>query len=283
MQEEVSCIVKVADIVELPTKLGSRCALLRTIGLDCYHNTEEELFDALTESAKCPEKLKICLEDSRCQAFWEKFQQGHTPFIDRDPVRLFEYGGKYWVVEGKHRACLAKRAGVETLEAIVHHLDEDTMTVLPSLGQPGHFSFCYSQVADFRSKKQISGNMAFLCVDHPDVTAKLFFGLIRLDDSQDTEGEWREIIPGICFRISVEEKRQGLLFFKRKSLKVQSEVTISPGHLKTKIWLLQLSMPVKMPQAPIEELSPFQTVYRFGRWRRGHLRWLAHILRLQVV
>lgn len=113
-------IVNVADIAEFPTRLGSRCLLLKKLGLDAYFTTEEELLEALTESAGNSELLRICMESSRCSVFWEKFREGTTPFTEYDPIYLNEYNGRYWVVEEKHRVCLAKRAGIEKIEAFVY-------------------------------------------------------------------------------------------------------------------------------------------------------------------
>lgn len=88
------CKVNVSDIMEYPTEMGSRCLLLQHFGLDVYWNTEEEILDALTNSAGDPECLDICLKTSRCQAFWKQYQKGLTPFAESDPIRLLEYDGK---------------------------------------------------------------------------------------------------------------------------------------------------------------------------------------------
>jgi hypothetical protein len=89
--------VKVADIAEFPTELGSRCLLLQQFGLSPYRNTEEELLETLTETAAQPVLLDICLQSSRCQKFYRAFPKGCTPFSETDPIRLLEFGGRYWL------------------------------------------------------------------------------------------------------------------------------------------------------------------------------------------
>lgn len=129
------------DIAEYPTELGNRCLLLRESGLDPYWHTEEEIMVALMESTGKPECLHICQKSSRCSAFCEQYQKGVTPFIERDPICLLEYGGRYWASEGKHRVCLAKRAGIESIEAYVYSMVKDSYTPLPPIGTPGVYKF----------------------------------------------------------------------------------------------------------------------------------------------
>lgn len=291
LPEEKHEIVRVADIAEFPTALGTRCALLRVLGLDPYVNTEEELLDALTESALVPEMLKICLEDSRCQEFWRKFQEGRTPYVGRDPIRLLEHGGRYWVVEGKHRVCLAKRAGIEALEAVVWHLSEDVMTLLPSVGVPGHYYFRYGCIVGRKGMEALKGYIAFLWVDHPHFSSGFFLGSGWLDAGQDTNGEWKDVLPGVSFRVAVAKEIETRWFFKaRKHYTVVSEIKIAGDHPKTKIWLMEV--PIQVLQMPAQRLfgagedsgslPACRTVYRYGCWRQRHLKWLSRSMHLRV-
>lgn len=143
--------------------------------------------EALTESANNPEFLEICLKSSRCSVFWKKFSQGITPFMQYDPIYLHEYNGRYWVVEGKHRVCLAKRAGVKKLEALAWTLEEDTESLLPKEGKPGRFKFCYSYIDPPKAR----GEKVILWIkSSPEVPLR---GLenypLILDERFDTKGE----------------------------------------------------------------------------------------------
>lgn len=270
-------IVRTRDIVEFPTALGSRCALLRELGLDAYTDTEEELLEALTGSAGRPEFLNVCLNESRCQAFAKAFREGTTPFADSDPILLYEYNNHYWTVEGKHRVCFAKRSGVEALEAVVYLLKEDTMSVLPPVGKPGHFRFRASYPQPFRrvSAEEINGEMAFLWVDHPDLFWDTFSGWVWLDVSQNTNGQWTEILPGFRYRVSTNMNQKGrICFWLKKLVTVHSEVEITPEHPKTKIWLLKAPAEYAFGLRPYTD-GCLSTVYRSGLWRRHHLRQLG--------
>jgi hypothetical protein len=271
--------VRVENIVEYPTRLGSRCALLRELGYDAYSDTEEELIEVLTDSARRPERLGICLKDSRCRAFWEVFQEGRTPFVERDPIHLLEYRGRYWAVEGKHRVCLAKRAGIEVLEARVYLLEEDTMTMLKPEGKPGRYCFYFSCTMGSGSIEEVQGDVALLWVNHPGFSWRTFFGWAWLDVSMDTRGKWEEIIPGLRYRVSVGRKLERRLFFRlRKQFTVDSEVEIAPEHSKTKIWLLKVpaedALGMRLHSGNLLQLG---TVYRFGCWRQHHLKQLERI------
>jgi len=232
--------VWVADIAEIPTELGNKCLLLQELGFNAYRNTEEELFEALTESAQRPECLEICLKSSRCQKFLSAFEEGRTPFSERDPIRLLEHGGRYWVAEGKHRVCLAKRAGVESLEALVCHLKEDTESLLPREGEPGRYQFRSS--FNFGSLDGARGTMAYLWAHgHPDAVPRMFnFRGAWLDVSQDTEGSPVELFPGLQYRVLIRREHEKKGFFRRREqLVVEAEVLIE-SHPKTKIWLLEM-------------------------------------------
>ncbi|WP_422445320.1 hypothetical protein [Thermoanaerobacterium sp. DL9XJH110] len=267
--------VRVADIVEFPTELGNRCLLLHELGLNAYLNTEEELFSALTESARHSEYLNICLQHSRCRAFWNMFKKGITPFNERDPIRLIEHGGRYWVIEGKHRVCLAKRAGVESLEAYIWPLQEDMESLLSPEGNPGHFQFHYSLTLG--NRQQAQGEAAILWVSSPHgiPLTRFDFSPVLLDARQDTEEKLITLFPGLIYRVSVTimTKRLGI-FQRRELLSVKSEVFIEPNHKKTKIWLLKVPAEEALSLRPAG-LLPLTTVYRFGCWRQHHLNRLS--------
>ncbi|MCL1807252.1 MAG: hypothetical protein FWG31_06085 [Oscillospiraceae bacterium] len=260
--------VRVADIAEFPTELGSRCLLLHEIGLDAYWNTDEELMDALTESAKDPDMLNICIKNSRCKAFLDKFRQGVTPYIERDPIRLMEYGGRYWVSEGKHRVCMAKRGGVEKIDAYVWPLEEDDYSILSAEGSPGRFSFqcVYTQ----RGYRQVKGNTAVLWVQSPrgNQPSRFDFGSAVLDWRLDTRGEPRTVFPGLSYSVKVSES--SVLGFCKKYT-VQAEIVIEEDHAKTRVWLLSRTGGSFMTRHPYEA-PRLNTLYRFGCWRNHHMR-----------
>ena len=271
------CIVKVADIMEYPTELGNKCSLLREFGLNAYWNTEEQLFEAITESATQPNSLEFCLKSSRCRKFYEIYGEGRTPFSERDPIRLLEYGGRYWASEGKHRVCMAKRAGVESLEALVYHLAEDTETILPHEGEHGHFHFSYSFLLGTRKQEEVRGTAGYLWVTIPPGFHHSRFGFRGgwLNVSLDTEGELRELFSGLQYSVSVKKELERVSFFRRmERFTVESEVIISPNHPKVKIWLLEI--PAKeLPGFCYKGTLSLHTLYRAGCWRMSHLKQLS--------
>lgn len=272
--------VRVGDIAELPWKLGDRCLLLWELGLNPYRNTEEELCEVLEKTLRRRDILEICFRYSSCRAFYEAFVEGRTPFAERDPILFCEYEEKYWVVEGKHRVCLAIRAGVGSLEARVRRMRDDSMLLLPPEGGPGCFRFACTYPAKPGGRESARGTVGYLWAGPP---AGEFLGWSSfrwgdwLDDSSDTGGEWVELLPGLRYRVSVNREKAG--FFRRaERFQVEAEVVVVPGHKKTKIWLLE--MPVS--EAPIFRRTAccprsFRTLYRCGRWRRGHLYDLSRL------
>lgn len=271
-------IVKVSDIVEFPTELGNRCLLLLKLGLNAYWNSEEEILEALTESAKNPEMLDICLTYSRCRKFREMFDRGSTPFSERDPIRLLECEGRFWAVGGKHRICLAKRAGIEKLEAIVHSLPEDTESLLEPEGEPGRY--CFSSTFDLGpGGRDAQGTLAYLWVNSPRnlFPGKFDFCGAWLDAAQNTGGALKECIPGLQYRVSVYRKPERQSFSKRiQRLVVESEIIITPEHPKTKIWVLEIPA-AEASVARLTAFPSFRTVYRYGCWRRFHLKQLSRM------
>lgn len=271
--------VKVADIAEFPTELGSRCLLLQQFGLGPYWNTEEELLETLTETAAQPALLDICLQSSRCQKFYRAFREGYTPFCETDPIRLLEFRGRYWVTEGKHRVCLAKRAGVERLEAYVWPLPEDTESLLPPEGTPGRHVFRHMYPVDSGIGPDADGSVAVLWVKSPPGVppSRFDFAPGALDARQDTGGELVTLFPGLSYRVSVTETIKKLgLFRRRKFLLVEAEVIIEPAHQKTKIWLSRLPAGEALSMRPAG-LTSLETVYRFGCWRQRHFKLLSCI------
>lgn len=272
-------VINTADIVEFPTMLGSKCQLLQELGLNAYQNTEEELIEVLTETAGQPGFLDICLKSSRCRRFYEVFREGGTPFGEHDPIKLVEYGGWYWVEEGKHRVCLAKRAGMERLEAFVYHMDEDTESLLAREGMPGRFRFSFSFTAGSRDPGDIHGSLAYLWVSSPPgiIPGRFDFGGAWLDVSQNTEGALINLFSGLQYRVSVDSKPARRGFFRRRErFAVESEVVILPDHSKTKIWLIEVPA-AELPGFCFAGPLSFRTVYRFGCWRQGHLRQLSRM------
>lgn len=271
-------IVNVSDIVEYPTELGNRCLLLRQMGLNPYFNTEEEIMDALTESAEHPEHLETCLKYSRCQAFWNSFKEGKTPFVDRDPIQLDEYGGRYWVVEGKHRVCLAKRAGVKSLQAYVWHLPEDSESLVPNEGKPGHYRFLYTY--PLGRATEAKGDAAILWVKNPTgAIMPRWFGHhpVLLGMLQDTKGEYVSPFPGFSYCINAAwMTRKAGIFRKQEFLSVETEIKIEEDHQKTKIWLITIPAREAFSLHPAG-LLPLKTIYRFGCWRKHHAKLLSSI------
>lgn len=266
-QKQTVCV---EDIVEYPTELGSRCMLLQYLGLNAHWNTQEELLKALTESAQNTELLETCKQSSRCQAFWEKYQKGETPFLDCDPIRLYEYDGKYWVSEGKHRVCMAKRTGVKNIEAYVFGYPTDDHLMLPNEGSCGDYSFRHSLTKGKHSN--VEGQVAVLWVNtpHSELLHEFDFDPTAITQRQDTHGEWETILPGVSYRVSCTEQKCGLFWSGRRVI-VETEVRILPEHLNTRIWLLSANAADVLGwQRP--SLPQMETLYRFGCWRRHHLK-----------
>ena len=248
--------VKVSDIVEYNPDLGQRCFLLRELGLNPYVNTEEEICSALEKSAEDPDCLKLCMMNSHCGVFLKSYNRGETPFFDKDPVRLTEYGGEYWVTEGKQRVCMAKRFGVETVKAQVTSLNEDYDSLLPVLGEPGTFVSTASY-----GRKCADGELAILWVKPPrsaDIT-RFSFGPVPLNPPNAESHGKEQIIPGVSFEVTVQSR----VFWPRKKI-VTAAVNIQADHPNTRIWLY--TVPAKGHVA----LDEVTTAYRRGQWRKKH-------------
>ncbi|WAM33336.1 ParB/RepB/Spo0J family partition protein [Caldicellulosiruptor morganii] len=268
--EKTEKIINVSDIQEFPTWLGSKCLLLSQFGLDPYRNTDEELLEVLEMTAKDPKYLDICLKLSRCKGFYEKFLKNETPFFDQDPIVVREYNGKFWVIEGKHRVCLAKRAGFEKIKAVVYQLREDTLSRIPDIGNPGVFRFSYKCKIDEAGRREHRGELGaqwlktvtnyFWAID----TAQPFL----LNSKHDTDGKFVELVEGVKVKVSVNIKKTKRLFSKpSKTIEIESEVAIEENHKKTRIWLLSVHFCTTQfcSQKPV-----FTTLFRTGLWRKQH-------------
>lgn len=251
--------VLVSNIVEYNWMLGARCYLLARNGLHPYSNTEEEIIDFLKESAKDSGLLSFCCESSRCGAFHEAFMKAETPFTRRDPIRLLEYDGKYWVYEGKHRVCMAIRSGVKYIDARVHHLEKDTESLIDPCGTPGIYTFKASY-----GLKHSSGELAILWLNPPRGSdySEYSIGPIALNTSFAVSKHREEVIPGVFVEIK-RKSRWNML----RPLTVEATVTIEPEHYNTAIWLYCISSNRRI-------LSEPRTLFRYGRWRRKHLPYM---------
>ncbi|MCL2357258.1 MAG: hypothetical protein FWC70_08905 [Defluviitaleaceae bacterium] len=265
------CTVNVADIAEYPTQLGATCKLLNVYGINAYSDTEESIMQKLVESVDNPDDFEICKSSSRCGAFWVKYQQGVTPFIDREKIQLRESGGNYWVAEGKHRTCMAMRCGAKTIEAeVVHSLHSPGERMIPSIGNAGEY--CFEWVLN--RKKFATGSVPVLWMNLPTHLYDENFpvdGILILDERFDTRGELKEVAPGISY--SVKKEKVGLLRTKKT---VAVKVKIIKDHYKTRIWLMRMELKKirKIERLPL--VSDADTLYRTGCWREHHQAKTAH-------
>lgn len=276
--EYIEKVIDVADIQEFPTELGSRCLLLSKLNLNAYCNTEEEILEALETTAKDPEYLKICLEYSRCRGFYEQFKDGKTPFFEQDKIKVAEFEGKYWVTEGKHRVCMAKRMGIEKIRAAVYQLKEDVYSRLSQVGNPGNYKFYFRKEtisSDFFTESVSEGEIALLWLGM--VKDKyLHLGTylpIPLHWTFNNSKEWIELVDGIKVKIETNFEEKANLFGKRTAIvEIKSEVVIEPNHKKTRVWLFSVKTRDKNSNiftTPLSELE-LSTLYRTGCFRKMH-------------
>jgi|GEM_PF-1041605 len=267
--------VPVDRIAEFPTELGNRCYLLKTIKLHPYCDSEEVLAEALEESARDPDVFRnVCLSYSPCRKFYDEYQKGNTPFFNLDPIRLEKYGEKYWAIEGKHRVCVAKRAGVKEIDAYVYELSENFHELLDQDGSSGTFAFESITYLRYGRVPRFAGAIGILMVDVPNRLRSEYpeshlLNHFFLDETRNTDGQWKQVLPGIRFRVMVEIKRPWFLIFGSKRIVVRSEIVIDPDHEKTKVWLARYSF----------EERRLKTLYRFGRWRNIHFEKLLKAMR----
>jgi len=262
MMEYMRKTVQVKDIAEYPTNLGTRCKLLNLNGCFPYSETEEEILYTLQRLAKNPRNLEICKGSSHCGGFWKYYKDGITPFIDKDPIVLAKHDNKYWAIEGKHRSCMAIRAGVKEITANVF-IDNNRQMMLPEVGTYGDYYFNYSYVGYRNHPKIVKGRVPILFVSIPKHNGftKINEKITLLDSSNeiDTKGELRRIMDGIFYSVTVSQKTT--LFLPPKS-SVKVRVIIEKDHPKTKVWLLKGNLAARN-----EALCDMETVYRVGCFR----------------
>ncbi|MGI9862512.1 hypothetical protein SDD30_14120 [Moorella naiadis] len=253
--------------IEQPVDLGNRCTLLNHFGMQPYWHTEEEVSEFLKDAFTDKNTLPLCLK-SRCGEFYQRFLRDETPFFERDPIFLVEFQGKFWVEEGKHRVCLAKRMGIQRIQAFVQDLDKNYYALLPGIGQPDIFRSEYFFVVE-NTLKEIGGDVLFLWA--PEVSPLNSFAdpFMRLDVMKDTGGKWVQVLPGVEYSVAVRREERRRWFREAvRSVFVSTEAKVKANHKKTRIWLFQ---------APAEETLGIQfkspaylTLYRYGRWRKYH-------------
>ena len=233
--------IKVADIIEYPTELGTRCKILKCRNISTYTETPELLHDILVSSVQTTE-LEVCKNSSHCAAFYRLFSEGRTPFLDKDPIILRGYAGRYIItVEGKHRVCMAKRMGIDTINAYVLEADSDWFYHLKELGEAKTYTFrCTPKACKFPLLWVISKPFDFSIFDVPTL----------LNNEMNC-------MPINGISVDVSRYTQG--FFGRVGFDIN--VSISEGHEKTKVWLMELNL----------NTGRYDTLYRRGLWRKRHL------------
>jgi hypothetical protein len=255
--------VCVDNILEYPTALGERCKILKMHGLSTYIETEETLMDMLVESAKNETLFEVCKSSSHCSGFYHKFKMGTTPFFDKDPIHLFEFNDKYYAVEGKHRICMAKRCGVNKIQARVEQSTDDWFYPLPEIKNYGTHSFHFTSTSS-----KFNGFGAILMVIGKPNTSTKFERITLLNEYMDTKGKEIEVIRGVKYKVCVSKTTKWL--FGKGTYKIDAEVTIEHYHPKAKIWLLKAQMD-KFSQYRNQNLSEHETICRVGCWRRRNL------------
>jgi hypothetical protein len=256
--------------IEQPVGMKDGCSLLNRFNMYPVLHTEEELADFLEKALHDENTMPICLS-SMCGEFYQAFANGETPYSESKPVVLAGYQGKYWVLQGKHRVCVAKRMKVPYIKAFVRELDKDYFSLLPPEEKPGIFRSQYSYVViDYvvaKKVRNIEGNALLLWIfEEMFANAGVMF-LALLDTAKDTKGEWAQALPGVEYSVKVSQEELKSWFWKNaKRITVKAEVKIEADHKKTKIWLLQA--PAK-EVLRIECIQPeYVTLYRYGRWRK---------------
>lgn len=261
--------VEVSKIVEYNPKLDDRCYLLARAGMNTDVCSEEDVVGFLEWAEKDEECLKFCCDDSRCSAFLSPLRSGTTPFADIDPVVLLEQGNKYWVLEGKHRVCLAKRAGIRYIDAQVQHIDtcEPIFEPLPRLGEPSKYEFSAVKIG-----RKIYGNLVELLAEQswdPVIHKRIMKRMALNNGSILTTGRMEDV-PGV--QVSVREESH------KYWTKYLATIEVKPNHVNTKIWLYTRKNNPKQTRK-----SVLKTVYRRGLWRKydeysitqGGMPWLG--------
>ncbi|MCL2220804.1 MAG: hypothetical protein FWC20_00585 [Oscillospiraceae bacterium] len=254
-------IIKVSDVAEFPTQLGMRCKLFAVRGYNAYSDTEEKLMAALESFKGDPEALEICKSSSRCGAFWHLYQQGITPFLDKERIIASHYNGKYWIDEGKHRTCMAMMAGIEEIEVDVW--DSGGWRVrLDPVGNSGEYEFSYTYRACPLTPVTL-GTAALLWVSALgyDDDKRFEAHPVMLTSDHNTDGVYLEIIKGVSYKVDVHETA-----LKPLSVSVSSTVKIDTEHPLTKVWILRRDF-----SKDERTLSEMDTLYRRGCYRQRDL------------
>jgi len=270
--------VHVDKIVEYPTSFGSPgCRLLDELGICLYSNTQEKILHELQLGANDSKKLAIC-KAGNCGELLKLFQQGITPGNEHDPIILAEYKGKYWVGEGKHRVCVAKRFGIKQIKAKVTRLDADYYSTLPPIGTPGIFT---ATKIRYLKQYKVDGQYLYLWAGKPDntmggyITVKLNFCNI-----QNKPELWHQIFEGVSFCQNILPRQYG--FFKKLLCGdhelLTSYVKIDKDHPLTKIWLAR----VTLSKGILQNSNRIEHLYRFGLWRKHHEKELLNSLSIDT-
>ncbi|ABO49430.1 hypothetical protein Dred_0894 [Desulforamulus reducens MI-1] len=266
--------VDVNKIVEYPTTFGSPgCHLLDQLGICFYTNTVEKIMYTIQSSATDPEKLSIC-KSGYCGKLLDAFKPGHTPGNHHDPITLSEYNGKYWVGEGKHRVCIAKRFGIKTIQANITKLDRDIYSLLPTVGSPGLFS-----ATKIKTKRHFyTGQYLFLWAGKPDHTmGGSIMEKLNFKYRKGSLDVCHNIFDGLDYSQIVASSDNN--FVKRlicgNPQLFSTYVSISNDHPLTKIWLVRLSF----DDIPNNK-NKVETLYRVGLWRKHHEKELINSLDL---
>ncbi len=268
--------VWVKDIAEYPDTFGGNCTLLKKNGLNVYQNTEEEIVSFLEATAQNPDNINICTSERQCRNILEGLKN-HVKFQEQ-PIKLSKYKGICWVIEGKHRVCMAKRAKIDWVWANVCVVKNDDIgnnrIILPSIKSGEHLHV----VKEIRQINQenyfLYQEELVLWMDIPDYV-DAFTGLhtIKLNFLPDTNG-WELIqkgVEGIYYNKTTYTEKTSLFsflkFWSEEKKKIKIEIKILPDHTNTKIWLM--SIPIKDGK---KQLDKIENIYRHGLWRNHHLK-----------
>ena len=246
--------IQVKNIVKHPTLLGERCKLLKINGLSTYAETEETLTHALKSIND--NAIDICIGSSHCSGFYKGFINETTPFIDKDPIVLLGYRGKYIVMEGKHRVCMAIRLGIKTIKAIVREEKTGWFIPLPEIIVYGEHNFTYP--ATVKSGER----MVFLWVQGKPFVSTGFEYLKALDSRMCTKE--KQVLNGLSYNVSMNFRK----VFLKKRLETNLTVTISPDCERAKIWLIE------------RKNNKIRTVCRLGLWEERHSVYVNHFMNI---
>jgi len=228
-------------------------------------DSEEELLAELLRCKNDADSHEICKNSSHCSAFWIYLQQGLTPFMDKDPIKLDEFNGKFRVAAGKHRVCTALRMGIEEIDADVYQTS-GLKHLISSSGEPGTFHFKHSFITGIQKLKR--GDYAVLWLNFhnrkpPDGYDSV---PIIINSLHNTFGEPVDIISGVSICVRVQ---QFLCY-----VVVNVQVTIAPNHANVALWLLRANSSQLRELATVG-IWELETLYRKGCWRGHHINTTA--------